>query len=245
VQRTTVRLFDGTPIGISNIVGSFGTGNANRILLCAHWDSRPYADRDPDPASRGKAIDGANDGAGSCGVLLEIARQVGLCGPSVGVDILFFDAEDWGEVNGDFAAGHYGTWCMGSDYWAGHPHTENYNAAFGILLDMVSGVDARFYREYFSMEYAPHVVDKVWRAARAAGYGRYFPDVLGGAIEDDHLPVNRRLGIPCIDIIQYDPGSATGFGDFWHTLDDDMEHVSVETMKAVGQTVLQVIYDEE
>jgi hypothetical protein len=245
VQATTLNLFDGTPINIKNIIGAFSPEKTNRIMLCAHWDSRPFADHDPNPASRNKPIDGANDGAGSCAALLEIARQAGLNPPAVGIDIILFDAEDWGKNHDDATTRHYGDWCMGSHYWAKNPHTPGYIARYGILLDMVSGHEAQFYKEYYSMEYASHVVEKVWNAAQATGFGNYFPNLRGGGIEDDHLPVNRYRNIPCIDIIQYEPGNETGFADFWHTLNDNMEHVSRETLKAVGQTVLHVIYKEK
>ncbi|MDR1562402.1 MAG: M28 family peptidase [Dysgonamonadaceae bacterium] len=245
VQATTLHLLDGTPINIKNIIGVLSPEKTNRIMLCAHWDSRPFADYDPNPANRNKAIDGANDGAGACAALLEIARQAGLSQPAAGVDIILFDAEDWGKNHDDITTKHHGEWCMGSHYWAKNPHTPDYHANYGILLDMVSGYDAQFYKEYYSMEYASHVVQKVWNVAQAIGYGNYFPNRNGGAIEDDHLQVNLYRQIPCIDIIQYEPDSETGFADFWHTLDDNMEHISRETLKAVGQTVLHVIYSEK
>jgi len=245
VQETTLYLVDNSPINIKNIIGAFQSEKKNRILLCAHWDSRPFADHDINPAARNKPIDGANDGAGACAALLEIARQIGKMQPAAGVDIIFFDAEDWGAHYTDATNRHHGDWCMGSAYWAKNPHIQNYTAMYGILLDMVSGYGAQFYKEYYSVELAPFVVKKVWDAAREAGYGNYFQDIRAGGIEDDHIQVNIYRKIPCIDIIQYHPDSETGFADFWHTLDDNMENVSKETLRAVGQTVLQVIYREK
>ncbi|MDR1371723.1 MAG: M28 family peptidase [Dysgonamonadaceae bacterium] len=245
IQETTLHLLDGTPINISNIIGEFQPEKKNRVLLCAHWDSRPFADQDPNPANKNKPIDGANDGAGSCAALLEIARQISILPPVIGVDIIFFDAEDWGNNYSDASSLHHGEWCMGSAYWAKNPHKSGYRANYGILLDMVSGADAQFYQEYYSVEYAPHVVKKVWDAARATGYENFFPDKKISGIEDDHKQINLYRRIPCIDIIQYDPDRATGFAAFWHTLNDNMEHVSRETLKAVGQTVLYVIYKEK
>jgi hypothetical protein len=244
-QETTVKLKDQTPIRIKNIIGSFQPENKSRILLFAHWDSRPFADHDPNPDNRMKPIDGANDGAGACATLLEIARQAGLNPPAVGIDILLVDMEDWGPP--DFPAKnlHYGDWCMGAEYWARNPHIPNYVARYGILLDMVSAPDAQFYKEIFSQQNAPSIVKKVWEAARATGYDSYFIDRNGGEIIDDHVPVVRYRNIPSIDIIHYNPDSPSGFGSYWHTLDDNMNRVSKEALAAVGQTVLYVLYHEK
>lgn len=244
-QEATLRLQDNSPIEIKNIIGSFQSEKKNRILLFAHWDSRPYADRDPNPDNWNKPIDGANDGAGACGVLLEIARQVGLEHPKVGIDIIFFDAEDWGEPHFPAKDKHYGDWCMGSEYWAKNPHIPNYTARFGILLDMVSAPGAQFYKEDSSMYYARQYVRKVWDAARITGYEYLFVDKRGSSVMDDHIPVNQYRKIPSLNIIQYEPGSSTGFGSYWHTLEDNMTNVSKETMRGVGQTVLHVLYNEK
>jgi hypothetical protein len=244
-QQATLYLHDHSPIAITNIIGSFQPENSSRVLLCAHWDSRPYADCEPDDRNRRRPIDGANDGAGACAVLLEIARQVGREQPEVGLDIIFFDAEDWGKPDFPTDDRRYGDWCMGSEYWAKNPHVANYTARYGILLDMVGAADAQFYEEIFSVLHAPHVVKKVWEAAAAAGYGAYFPSRTGGSIEDDHVQVTKHRQIPCIDVIHYEPGSGTGFASYWHTLNDRMENVERKTLLAVGQTVLHVLYREK
>jgi Zn-dependent M28 family amino/carboxypeptidase len=244
-QEARLETYNKQLLQAKNIIASFDPENSRRILLCAHWDSRPFADYDPNPANHRKAISGANDGAGACGVLLEIARQLGKSKPDVGVDIVLFDAEDWGTPLFDQAK--YGStgWCLGSEYWAKNPHVPNYKAKYGILLDMVSAAGAKFYKEYFSMQYAGKTVNKVWDTARALGYGDYFIHKPGSGITDDHLEVFKHRKIPCIDIIQYDPNSDTGFGSYWHTLNDTMDHVCRETMKAVGQTVVYIIYNEK
>ena len=242
-QEAILELYDKRLIEAKNIIASFNTENKNRVLLCAHWDTRPFADHDTDPANHRKPIDGANDGAGACGVLLEIARQIGLQQPTIGIDIILFDAEDWGAPS--WETKHDGGWCLGSIYWANNPHIPNYQARYGILLDMVSAKDARFYKEVISMYYANNIVKKVWETAHSLGYTNYFIDKRGGEIMDDHVPVNQIRKIPCINIIQHDPNTSTGFGHYWHTMKDTMDEVCTETMKAVGQTVIQVIYSEK
>jgi len=244
-QEATLKLQDNTPVPIKNIIGSFQPENKARILLCAHWDSRPYADHDPNPDNWTKPIDGANDGAGACAALLEIARQAGITPPAVGLDIIFFDLEDWGPPNFSAKDRRYGDWCMGSAYWARNPHIPNYIARYGILLDMVSAPGAQFYKESYSQQRASSIVKKVWEAARATGYDSYFIDRDGGGIMDDHIPVMDYRKIPCIDIIHYEPDSNSGFGSYWHTLDDNMNNISKETLTATGQTVLYVLYHEK
>ncbi|GAP71778.1 aminopeptidase Y [Candidatus Symbiothrix dinenymphae] len=241
-QRATVMTYDRQSIPLRNIIASFQPERPKRVLLCAHWDSRPFADQDINPKNHRKAIDGANDGAGACGVLMEIARHIGLQMPNVGVDIIFFDAEDWGQPA--FDTKHYDDagYCLGSKYWANHPHKPNYQAQYGILLDMVSARGARFYKEQQSMHYAKNVVNKVWETAQTLGYDDFFVNQFGIGCEDDHIPLNQIRKIPTIDIIQNDPHAPKGFGDYWHTTNDTMNQVSKETMRAVGQTLLQVIY---
>ena len=242
-QEAVLYTYDNQALQARNIIGSFSPESKSRILLCAHWDTRPFADHDPDPANHRTAIDGANDGAGACGALLEIARQIGLEQPNLGVDIIFFDAEDWGAPS--FEEHADGGWCLGSEHWARNPHVLNYTARYGILLDMVSAKGARFYKEQFSMHFAKNIVNKVWEAALIGGYGSFFVNEIGGAIQDDHIPVNQIRKIPCINIIHHDPTTETGFGWYWHTLNDNMDTISKETLKAVGQTVLHVVYNEK
>jgi hypothetical protein len=242
-QEMVLQTYDKQSLYAKNIIASFQPENKNRILLCAHWDSRPFADQDPNPANHRKPIDGTNDGAGACGVLLEIARLIGSQPPTMGVDIILFDAEDWGTPV--FEWDRYGSagWCLGSEYWAKNPHTEQYTAQFGILLDMVSAEGAQFYKESQSLAVAKNVVRKVWEAAQALGYDSYFVNKEGEAIEDDHVQIIRHRKIPCINIVHHNPN--TGFGDYWHTLNDNMSEVSKETLKAVGQTVLHVVYNSQ
>lgn len=245
-QCDVVDAFDGTPLQMRNIIGSYQLENRKRILLCAHWDCRPWADNDPDSKNHRTPVDGANDGASGVGVLLEIARQIQQQQPALGVDIIFFDVEDYGVPQFMPEVYSEGSWCLGSQYWARTPHTPDYNARFGILLDMVGGKDATFYKEGFSEEYASSIVDKVWNRARTAGYAKYFPTQRGRYITDDHLSINTIARIPCIDIIpMMTESQLSSFGDTWHTVNDNMQHIDRNTLKAVGQTVLEVVYNEE
>ena len=183
----------------------------------------------------------ANDGASGVAVMLELARllKAETHTSAIGIDFICFDAEDWGSDN------VADSWALGAQYWAAHPHREGYTARYGILLDMVGGQGARFFREGYSMYFAPKIVHKVWQTASALGYGSFFPQKDGGTITDDHGPVNTVAGIPCIDIIPYYPDCReSSFGPTWHTLNDDMAHIDAATLKAVGQTLVQVICDE-
>jgi glutaminyl-peptide cyclotransferase len=235
--------FDGTIINGRNIIGSFNPTNAKRILLTSHWDSRPFSDQDS--LVKNKPVMGANDGASGVGILLEIARVLSLQAtkPDIGVDIIFFDGEDWGATEQDTSMLHSG-FCLGSQYWAANKHTPNYTAYFGILLDMVGAKGATFLKEGNSMQMAEDVVRQVWTTASRIGYNNYFIDERGGAITDDHVPVNTVAHIPMIDIIHTKNSVVRTFFDQWHTADDTMEHIDPKTLKAVGQTLVQVVYQE-
>ena len=245
VQEAQVKAYDNTILNAKNIIGQYQPELKNRIMLCAHWDSRPFADHCEDPAKRNDPILGANDGASGVGVLLEVARLLQDDTLDVGVDIIFFDAEDYGTPD-HIQVKEYkqDTWCLGSQYWGKNPHVPNYYAKYGILLDMVGAPNATFYQELHSKQFAPRIVKKVWNAANDLGYGNHFVYDNGGMITDDHVYVTNLTGIPCIDIIQYDPGTSSSFGSYWHTHMDNMEMIDKNTLKAVGQTVLQVIYNE-
>lgn len=245
-QEMTVTAYDGTPLEARNIIGSYNPEQKNRVLLFAHWDTRPFSDHDANPANYRKPLDGADDGASGVGALLEIARQIGQQAPNIGVDIIFFDAEDYGTPTFDRTKYNPSgeTWCLGSQFWAKNPHIPGYKANFGILLDMVGAKDAVFYKESLSKRYASRYVEEVWDTARELGYGRYFINADGAPITDDHEFVIKGTGIPCLDIINYDPESEKGFGSHWHTQNDNLQNIDPNTLKAVGQTVLEVIYKQ-
>ena len=245
IQPFKARAYNGTVLNGKNIIGSFNPQAKSRILLCAHWDSRPYADHDPDPANHNTPIDGANDGGSGVGVLLEVARQLAGQRPEIGVDIIFFDAEDYGPPQDHQKRGTDNWWALGSQYWSKNPHDPDYYAKFAILLDMVGARDARFYMEGYSMMYAPGILKKVWNTAHRAGFTDYFIFEQKGYIDDDHKPINEVMKIPAIDIIHMDDASSNGsFFDHWHTIHDTMDKIGKESLRAVGQTILTVVYEE-
>lgn len=232
--------YTGTVLNSTNIIAQFNPESTNRVLLAAHWDTRPMADHDPDEANHDKPILGADDGGSGVGILVEIARQLSLNPIDLGVDIVLFDAEDYGESQGE----DYKTWCLGSQHWGNNLHKPDYRANFGILLDMAGAKNARFTMDETSMTYAPAFMRKVWKLAQGMGYGSYFVSEQTNILIDDHLFVNQLTGIPTIDIINRPMKSETGFGHYWHTLDDDMSIIDRRTLRAVGQTVLAVVYRE-
>lgn len=244
-QPFTPTTFDGKKLNARNIIGMFNPEAKRRILLAAHWDSRPFADEDPH--HKEKAVPAANDGASGVGVLLELARVVsadsGRLG--IGVDIIFFDAEDWGNSGSSSPGDEYmGGFCLGSQHWARNKHIANYSAYYGILLDMVGAKNAKFPKEGISMEYAGDIVNKVWATGKALGYGAYFVDNTGLRVGvDDHVAVNKIARIPMIDIIHLDPSTGSFF-DHWHTTGDTMENIDPATLRAVGHTLLHVLYQE-
>ena len=243
-QNIDLVAYDGTILKSRNIIGEYNPEAKKRVLLFAHWDSRPYADNDIEK-NHHTPIDGANDGASGVGVLLEIARQIQKQSPAIGIDIAFFDAEDYGIP--EFYTGNYktDTWCLGSQYWGRIPHKPNYKAKYGILLDMVGGKNATFYYEGYSKRTANNVMKKIWKTAESIGYENVFIKENGGEITDDHIYVNRFRQFPCVDIIHYDANTGTGFNPTWHTVDDNIENIDKATLQAVGQTIIQVIYNEK
>ncbi|MEA3478037.1 MAG: M28 family peptidase [Bacteroidota bacterium] len=245
VQDFKTRAYNGKVLNAKNIIASFEPEKKSRVILCAHWDSRPYADQDPDPDNHRKPILGANDGASGVGVLLEIARQLKNCKPRVGIDIILFDVEDYGPPTDTQQQDETDYWGLGSQYWARNTHRINYRANYAILLDMVGVPNPSFLMEGFSMHFAPDKVKKVWDVAEEIGYGDYFLREIGGYITDDHYYINRYRKIPAINIIHLDPESVNGsFFQHWHTLGDDLGSIDKESLLIVGNTVLAVIFRE-
>jgi hypothetical protein len=244
VQSFDAKAYNGTILHLKNIIGSFNPGAEKRILLCSHWDSRPYADQDPDVANHHKPIDGANDGASGVGILIEAARQLSLKSPAIGVDIIFFDGEDYGSPENEQSQVE-DDWCLGSQFWSRNPHVPAYSARYGILLDMVGAPAATFTKEGVSMYYAPDYVNRVWHIASQLGYDSYFVNDETAAIIDDHSYINELRQVPTLDIIHHDATTQSSFYRYWHTLGDNIQGIDKQTLMAVGQTVLTTVYQEK
>jgi hypothetical protein len=242
VQKGMVTTFDEKRIEAKNIIAQFSPQQKRRVLLCAHWDTRPWSDSDTE--RKNEPNDGASDGASGVGVLLEIARQLKQSKAAIGIDIIMLDMEDYGQPDDSPFQRKEDTYGLGSQYWAKNLHVPSYYAEYGILLDMVGAKGATFSRERFSLQYAPSVVEKVWSTANQIGYSDYFLFRDGGFVTDDHYYINTLANIPTIDIIQHDPTTRSGFGSYHHTHADNMSIIDKNTLKAVGQTLLHVIYSE-
>lgn len=241
VQDFKATLWNGNTVPGRNIVASINPNASRRVLLAAHWDSRLWADHDPDDDNHRKPVPGANDGASGVAVLLEMARVMSQMPPSVGVDFVMFDVEDQGQP--EWAETYdENTWCKGSQYWAQNRHVPYYTAVYGVLFDMVGTLEPRFTKEQVSRHYAPSLVDKIWNAAAAMGYSSVFVNQATDPILDDHLYVNQIAGIPMVDIVQNSP--AGSFFTHWHTVTDDLNAVSGETMRLVATVVMKTVYGD-
>ena len=232
LQELVLTAFDGTKLPTRNILGQFNPEASDRTLLVAHWDTRPWADRDANADNHSKPVLGANDGASGVGVLLEVARVLNQEGISRGVDILFVDSEDYGSEGDDES------WAMGARAFVENPPIEGYRPSRVILLDMVGGKGSVFRRETFSDYNAPSLLNEVWQSAAIAGYEDLFVNVAGGAITDDHVEF-LKAQIPAIDIIALNDN---GFLPTWHTMQDTMDNIDPAVLTAVGRTVLTYLY---
>ena len=247
MQEFSDYVYDGTKVELTNVIASFYPEKKKRILLAAHWDTRPFSDQGTD--DKYAPIDGANDGGSGVGVLLEVARVLSQnAAPNVGVDIILFDGEDWGEHtesanSAQLPAGKDVWWCLGSQYWSKNKHKANYSAYYGILLDMVGAPDATFYFDSVSQQNAGRVLNKVWDMAAQLGYASTFKKEIGfGDIIDDHVYVNKYANIPMIDII--DHRVPRNFTPAWHKESDNMKNISKETLEKVTTLLMTVLYNE-
>lgn len=237
-QDFTVEGYDGKILELTNIIAAFNPQARDRILLAAHWDTRPRAEEDYNPARRDEPIIGADDGGSGVAVLLELARVMSENLPSVGVDIIFFDGEDYGHTH------DLDNYFLGARHWAANPPVPGYTPRFGILLDMVGAIGATFPKEGFSRRYANSLVNNVWDVAAELGYDDIFLDLPGGLVYDDHYIVNEYAGIPMINIIHYtSDGRSVEFPAHWHTHMDNMDIIDIETLQVVGNVVTEIIYN--
>jgi len=211
---------------LTNYIGRFASGQSRRILLCAHWDSRPWADMDQDVANHLKAVDGANDGASGVAVLIEVARALREQAPSVGVDIAFFDAEDGGEYGKETG------WCLGARYFAAHMPAKY---EWAVLVDMVGDRDLQIYKEGYSLKYAAPLVEKIWKIAAEVGEEAFRPE-RESDIYDDHMPLLAR-GLQTVDIIDLRYPA-------WHTAGDTPDKCAPASLAKVGRVLLRLVYSE-
>lgn len=237
VQEAKVMAYTGASLRIRNIIARYNPEKTNRVVLFAHWDTRPFSDMDP--VNDKDPVPGADDGASGVAVLLEIARNIQTTQPQVGIDLIFLDGEDYGNAGGEPE-----TYCLGTQYWAKNPPIPGYMPKYGILLDMVGARGAMFCKEAYSRQYASSVVENIWNTAAQLGYANYFISKDSDPLTDDHVFINTLAKIPTADIINYNRDTG-GFGSHWHTQDDNISIIDKNTLKAVGQTVTQVIYNEQ
>ncbi|MFN8437263.1 MAG: M28 family peptidase [Cytophagales bacterium] len=247
-QKFEAPAYDKTILKLTNIVASYNPKATKRILLAAHWDTRPFADQDPDQKNHKKPIDGANDGGSGVGVLLELARAINECKtkPGIGIDIVLFDGEDYGTPSfAEHEEGSSKTWCLGSQYWSKNTHTPNYQAYYGILLDMVGAKDAKFAKDGTSRMFATDVQEMIWNVAASMKLENTFTNMYSDEIIDDHLFVNKDAKIPMVDIIEYEPSDGAYFSKTWHTLEDNIDNIDKNSLKKVGDLLLQLVYREK
>ncbi len=245
-QNFEANVYTGDKFPATNIIAKFNPKESKRILLSTHWDSRHLADSPISKHDRDKPILGADDGGSGVGVLLEIARQIAATPvEGLGVDLVFFDAEDYGDsrehTTKEEEVASSKTWGLGAQYYGKHvPGTK---AKFGILLDMVGARNAQFPKEGYSLQNSAYVTNRIWEIAANMGYGNYFQNRQGGGITDDHIFVMQYAQIPMTDIISL-PVNNEGltFGAHWHTHNDNMDIIDTRTLRAVGQVMLAVIY---
>lgn len=245
LQKGSMPDYAGRTQPLINIIGHYYpdsiVSGQQAIMLCAHYDTRAWADEELLYEDRRYNVPGANDGASGVAVLLEVARQIGLNNRlKQPVDIVFLDYEDQGSPRLYTGVQREDTWCLGSQFFALQYRNRLERYRFGILLDMVGAPDAVFPREMYSVQYAENYVEQIWRNARNLGHGRYFTEKLAPPITDDHYYLNLT-GIPCVDIIHYDSHNTAGFASWWHTRQDDIQNVDKSTLQAVGEVVLSVV----
>jgi glutaminyl-peptide cyclotransferase len=227
-QRWTHTLANKSGIPMRNIFARFKPAATERILYVAHWDTRPRADYDADPANHNKPIPGANDGGSGVGLLLAVADALKKAPPQFGVDLLFVDGEDYGTFGPDVDV------LIGAEYFSFHLPSPTYRPMFGVLWDMIGDADLNIPQEMHSAQNAPEVVQRVWSKAKELGYEKYFlPDMRTYPITDDHYPL-LKAGLRVIDVIDIDYESH-------HRMSDTVDKVSVKSLKIVGDVAMALL----
>ena len=228
----------GELLDLTNVIASFNDTATWRILILTHYDSRPWADEDPDPKNQDKPVPAANDAGSGTAVMLELARQMKDHPPPIGVDLFFDDGEDYGKDKVDSDKRFF----LGVKYFL-KVKQANYNPRFAILLDMVGDSNADFIPEQSSERAAALYVKEIWNQAATLGLSHFHTN-RECAIDDDHIPL-IQAGIPSVDIIDGDlvgHQSTDPNRKYWHTIDDLPKHISSKTLDEVGKLLLALIY---
>lgn len=212
---------------LTNVIARFRPSMQKRIWLAAHWDTRPWADMDRNPNNRLKPVLGANDGASGVAVLLEIANQLSIKTPAIGVDLIFLDGEDMGKP------GDIDRYFNGSRYLAKNIPTPL--PEYCILIDMIGDKDLQLPIEGNSMNQAPDLIEKLWNEAEELGLEEFKRETTY-FVEDDHVVLFQLGGIPSIDIIDFDYGIDPI--NYWHTLQDTPDKCSPRSLGIVGNLLL-------
>ena len=235
LQSFTYSGYDDEKLELTNIIGKFNPNAKKRIMFCAHWDTRPRAEKDEDPSKRNLPIIGANDGGSGVGVLLEIARLLKNQKVNYGVDIIFFDGEDYGKES------DLNYFCLGAKYYSA-TLTGDF-PVFSILLDLVGDKEANFKMEGNSLKYAPEVVKMIWGIAGKINATMFSPSE-GSSIYDDHIPLNQA-GLKSVDVIDAElVGADTPIKrrNYWHSHKDTMDNIGKNALQQVGDVMINLIY---
>jgi glutaminyl-peptide cyclotransferase len=247
VQSWTQTTAKGMKLPMRNILARFNPAATQRVLYLTHWDTRPVADSDPNFGKRTQSFDGANDGASGVGLFMALGDVFRKTPPSVGVDLLFVDGEDWGGFD-PAADGSFPDALFGSQYFANHPPSPDYKPLYGVLFDMIGDADLQIYQEGNSVQHAPEVVSRVWQTAKELGYDKYFINEGGQFVTDDHVPLENK-GYHVVDVldIQYGPmappinsGSVPN-PNYHHTSMDTMDKISAKSLQIVGDVAVTLV----
>jgi glutaminyl-peptide cyclotransferase len=227
-QRFTHVTTSGDTLPLRNILARFRPGASDRILYLTHWDTRPISDQAQDPSQRQLPVPGANDGASGVALFIALGDVLKKTPPSVGVDLLFVDGEDYGDFSKKTDV------LLGSTYFAQHLPSPDYRPLFGVLWDMIGDRDLQIYQEANSVQRAPEVVSLVWNQAAELHYSpRYFIPSPGQAITDDHIPL-LDAGLHVIDVIDIDYPPH-------HTPQDTFDKVSQQSLQIAGDVATELI----